>query len=156
MQSGLSINIDIACTVCKLRCSRKDVMLRHYRNKHGITSLKRRDAVPQTEGYTPPPQPHTFICYGRWCLGHQRCCSCTGRTNLYSSHPVPHKEIVKRYEKYGRNSSWIVKRCGKYRRKASWIVKRYGKYVRKPSWIVKRYGKCGRKVGWIVKWYGKI
>ena len=30
-------------------------MLRHYRNKHGITSLKRRDAVPQTEGYTPPP-----------------------------------------------------------------------------------------------------
>ena len=48
---------DKTCPVCKLRCSRKDVMLRHYRNKHGITSIKRRDAVPQTEGYTPPPPP---------------------------------------------------------------------------------------------------
>jgi hypothetical protein len=38
-------------------------MLRHYRNKHGMTSLKKRDTVPQTEGYTPqpPPQlPYTF------------------------------------------------------------------------------------------------
>ena len=42
-----------------LRCSRKDVMLRHYRNKHGMTSLKKRDAVPQTEGHTPPPPPLT-------------------------------------------------------------------------------------------------
>ena len=32
-------------------------MLRHYRNKHGITSLERREAVPQTEGYTPQPPP---------------------------------------------------------------------------------------------------
>ena len=39
-----------------MRCLRKDVMLRHYRNKHGIRSLKRRDAVPQTEGYTPLPR----------------------------------------------------------------------------------------------------
>jgi hypothetical protein len=48
---------DKTCPVCKLRCSRKDVMLRHYRNKHGNNSLKRRDAVPQIEGYTPPPPP---------------------------------------------------------------------------------------------------
>jgi len=41
------------------------------------------------------------------------------------------KKIVKRYEKYGRNPSWIVKRYGKYRRKVSWIVKRYEKYGRK-------------------------
>jgi hypothetical protein len=34
-------------------------MLRHYRDKHGITSLKRRYAVPQTERYTPPPPPLT-------------------------------------------------------------------------------------------------
>ena len=34
-------------------------MLRHYRNKHGITSLKRRDTIPQTEGYTPLPPPLT-------------------------------------------------------------------------------------------------
>jgi hypothetical protein len=27
------------------------------------------------------------------------------------------KKYVKRYGKYGRNSSWIVKRLGKYRRK---------------------------------------
>ena len=25
--------------------------------KHGMTSLKKRDTVPQTEGYTPPPPP---------------------------------------------------------------------------------------------------
>jgi hypothetical protein len=30
-------------------------MLRHYRNKHGMTSLKKRDTVPQREGYAPPP-----------------------------------------------------------------------------------------------------
>ena len=47
-----------------------------------------------------------------------------------------------RYEKYGRNPSWIVKRYG---RKASRIVIRYGKYGRKISWIVKRFGKYGRK-----------
>ena len=52
---------DKTCPVCKLRCSRKDVMLRHYRNKNGITSLKRRDAVPQIEGYTPPPPPLTSL-----------------------------------------------------------------------------------------------
>jgi hypothetical protein len=34
----------------------------------------------------------------------------------------------------------------KYRRKAIGRVKRYEKYGRNPSWIVKRYGKCGRKL----------
>jgi len=40
----------------------KDVMLRHYRNKHGITSLKRRDAYPPPPPLPPPPQqqPYTF------------------------------------------------------------------------------------------------
>jgi hypothetical protein len=41
------------------------------------------------------------------------------------------KKIVKRYEKHGRNPSWIVIRYGQYGRKISWIVKRYGKYKRK-------------------------
>ena len=49
---------------------------------------------------------------------------------------------MKRYEKYGRNPSWIVKRYG---RKASWIVIRYEQYGRMVSWIVIRYGKYGRK-----------
>jgi hypothetical protein len=40
-------------------------------------------------------------------------------------------KILKRYENYGRNLSWIVKRSGKYGRKVSWIVKRYRKYRRK-------------------------
>jgi hypothetical protein len=47
-----------ACPVCKLKCSRKDVMLRHKRNKHGTTHpySQSSDAYPQLrEGYTPPP-----------------------------------------------------------------------------------------------------
>ena len=56
------------------------------------------------------------------------------------------KKIVKRYEKYGRNPSWIVKRDGKHGRKESWIVIGFRKYGRKVSWIVKRYGKHGRKL----------
>ena len=42
-------------------------MLRHYRNKHGITSLKRRDAIPQTGIYHmrswhgPPPPFSNFL-----------------------------------------------------------------------------------------------
>ena len=54
------------CPVCKLKCSRKDVMLRHKRNKHGTTHPypQSSDAYPPLrEGYTPPlregytPQP---------------------------------------------------------------------------------------------------
>ena len=48
------------CTVCKLRCSRIDVMLRHKRNKHRTTHPypQSSDAYPPPlrEGYTPPPQ----------------------------------------------------------------------------------------------------
>jgi hypothetical protein len=55
---------------------------------------------------------------------------------------------VKRYEKYGRNPSWIVKRFWKIQKK---IVKWYGKY----GWNMKWYGKYGRKVSRIVKWYVK-
>jgi hypothetical protein len=40
-------------------------------------------------------------------------------------------QIVKIYEHYGRNPSWIVKRNGKYGRKVSWILKWFGKYGRK-------------------------
>ena len=65
------------------------------------------------------------------------------------------KKIVKWYEKYGRNPSWIVKRYGKCRRKVGWIVKWYGKYGRKVSWNVKRYGEYRRNPSLIVKWYGK-
>jgi hypothetical protein len=46
------------CPVCKLKCSRKDVMLRHKRNKHGTTHPypQSSDAYPPLrEGYTPPP-----------------------------------------------------------------------------------------------------
>ena len=62
------------------------------------------------------------------------------------------KKIGKRYEKYGRNISWIEKRYGKYDidkygTKASWIVKRYEKYGRKVGWILKVYWKYGRKLG---------
>jgi hypothetical protein len=39
--------------------------------------------------------------------------------------------MVKTYEKYGRNVSWIVKRLGKCIWKVSWIVKRFRKYKRK-------------------------
>ena len=45
------------CPVCKLKCSRKDVMLRHKRNKHGTTRPypQSSDAYPPLrEGYTPP------------------------------------------------------------------------------------------------------
>ena len=45
------------CPVCKLKCSRKDVMLRHKRNKHGTTHPypQSSDAYPPLrEGYTPP------------------------------------------------------------------------------------------------------
>ena len=38
---------------------------------------------------------------------------------------------MKRYEKYGRQVSWIVKRHGKHGRKESWIVIRFGKYGKK-------------------------
>jgi hypothetical protein len=47
------------CPVCKLRCSIKDVMLRHKRNKHGTTHPypQSSDAYPPLrEGYTPPLQ----------------------------------------------------------------------------------------------------
>jgi hypothetical protein len=69
-----------------------------------------------------------------------------GTSDRTCAHPTPSRasttgdvwsdigRIVKRYEKYGRNPSWIVKRYGKYRRKVSWIVKRYGNYGRKVSW----------------------
>jgi hypothetical protein len=45
------------CPVCKLKCSRKDVVLRHKRNKHGTTHRypQSSDAYPPLrEGYTPP------------------------------------------------------------------------------------------------------
>jgi hypothetical protein len=48
--------------------------------------------------------------------------------------------LVKRYEKYGRNPSWIVKRYGKWGRKVGWILKWYGKYGRKVGWIEKNIG----------------
>ena len=41
------------------------------------------------------------------------------------------EKIVKRYEKYGKKTSWRVKWYGKYGRKVCWKVKRYGKYGRK-------------------------
>ena len=68
---------------------------------------------------------------------------------------------MKRYEKYGRNPSWIVKKYGNIVitkfpnseqsnkgkvRKTSWILKRYGNYGRKVSWILKRFGKYRRKL----------
>ena len=46
------------CPVCKLKCSRKDVVLRHKRNKHGTTHRypQSSDAYPPLrEGYTPLP-----------------------------------------------------------------------------------------------------
>jgi GTPase SAR1 family protein len=48
------------CPVCKLKCSRKDVMLRHKRNKHGTTHPypQSSDAYPPLrERYTPQPPP---------------------------------------------------------------------------------------------------
>jgi hypothetical protein len=48
------------CPVCKLKCSRKDVMLRHKRNKHGTTHAypQSSDAYPPLrEGYTPQLPP---------------------------------------------------------------------------------------------------
>ena len=48
------------CPVCKLKCSRKDVMLRHKRNKHGTTHPypQSSDAYPPLrEGYTPQLPP---------------------------------------------------------------------------------------------------
>ncbi|VDH94532.1 Hypothetical predicted protein [Mytilus galloprovincialis] len=41
---------DKTCPVCKLQFSRKDVMMRHHRNKHGIT-----EPYPQTSHADPPP-----------------------------------------------------------------------------------------------------
>jgi hypothetical protein len=49
------------CPVCKLRCSREDVMLRHKGNKHGTTHPYPQSSgaypppPPLREGYTPPP-----------------------------------------------------------------------------------------------------
>jgi hypothetical protein len=48
---------DKTCPVCKLRYSRKDVMCDIIETNTDNKSLKRRDAVPQIEGYTPPPPP---------------------------------------------------------------------------------------------------
>ena len=50
---------------------------------------------------------------------------------------------MKRYEKYGRNPSWIVIRFGKYRKQLWNDMKKYG---RNPSRIVKRFGKYRRKL----------
>ena len=46
------------CPVCKLKCSRKDVMLRHKRNKHGTTHPypQSSDAYPPSSQAYPPPQ----------------------------------------------------------------------------------------------------
>ena len=38
---------------------------------------------------------------------------------------------MKRYEKYGKQVSWIVKRYGKRGRKVGWIMIRYDIYGRK-------------------------
>ena len=38
------------CPVCKLKCSRKDIMLRHKRNKHGTNH-----SYPQQQQPPPPP-----------------------------------------------------------------------------------------------------
>jgi hypothetical protein len=38
------------CPVCKLKCSRKDVMLRHKRNKHGTTHPYPHTSLGRTEG----------------------------------------------------------------------------------------------------------
>ncbi|VDI44317.1 Hypothetical predicted protein [Mytilus galloprovincialis] len=54
---------DKTCPVCKLQFSRKDVMMRHHRNKHGITepypqsSHEDPPPPPQREGTSPPPPP---------------------------------------------------------------------------------------------------
>ena len=54
---------DKTCPVCKLQFSRKDVMMRHHRNKHGITepypltSHADPPPPPQREGTSPPPPP---------------------------------------------------------------------------------------------------
>jgi hypothetical protein len=41
---------DKTCLVYKLRCSRKDVMLRHYRNKHGQQKFKEKRCGPTDRG----------------------------------------------------------------------------------------------------------
>ena len=41
---------DKTFAVCKLRCSRKDVMLRHYRNKHGQQKSKEKRCSPTDRG----------------------------------------------------------------------------------------------------------
>ena len=41
---------DKTCPVCKLRYSRKDVMLRHYRNKHGQQKSKEKRCSPTDRG----------------------------------------------------------------------------------------------------------
>ena len=41
---------DTTCPVCKLRCSRKDVMLPHYRNKHGQQKYKEKRCGPTDRG----------------------------------------------------------------------------------------------------------
>ena len=49
---------DTICPVCKLRYSRKDVMLRHYRNKH---DQQKSTLKQQQQPYTPEQQqPYTF------------------------------------------------------------------------------------------------
>ena len=53
------------------------------------------------------------------------------------------KEIVKRYEKYGKKSRLNSEMICKIWKK---IVKRYGNYERKMSWVVKRFGEYRRKL----------
>ena len=43
------------CTECDMAFSRKDAMLRHNRNRHGITHPYQTPPTPLTERYTPPP-----------------------------------------------------------------------------------------------------
>ncbi|CAG2202734.1 unnamed protein product [Mytilus edulis] len=62
---------DKTCPVCKLQFSRKDVMMRHHRNKHGITEpypqSSHEDPPPpqQREGTSPPPPPAAAAAEGR-------------------------------------------------------------------------------------------
>ena len=45
------------CSECDMEFSRKDAMLRHKRNKHGVKQSKRSHAYPPSSQAYPPPSP---------------------------------------------------------------------------------------------------
>jgi len=51
-----------SCPLCNIQYSRKDVMMRHYRNKHGTTHSYQQNThtyPPPPHSLPPPPPPHT-------------------------------------------------------------------------------------------------